>query len=122
MKRGLSIILIFVMGLQSFYPLAIYSYYYANQGYVASVLCENKEKPQLKCKGKCFVKKQLDKTEKEENKEKKTSKGAETFVYISAALFYTEHLSYPINKGYPPFKSDKYTFLFNRHRFRPPGI
>ena len=33
--------------------------YYANYDYIATVLCENKDKPYLECDGKCYLKKQL---------------------------------------------------------------
>lgn len=34
-----------------------------NQEYVATELCENKEKEELHCEGKCYLKKQLEKAE-----------------------------------------------------------
>ncbi len=37
-----------------------------NREYIAKNLCENREKPRSCCKGKCFLKKQLAKTDKEE--------------------------------------------------------
>lgn len=33
--------------------------YYANYDYIATELCENKDKPYLECNGKCYLKKQL---------------------------------------------------------------
>lgn len=33
--------------------------YYANYDYIATVLCENRDKPYLKCNGKCYLEKQL---------------------------------------------------------------
>lgn len=33
--------------------------YYANYDYIATVLCENKDKPYLECNGKCYLEKQL---------------------------------------------------------------
>jgi hypothetical protein len=36
--------------------------YYANYDYIANVLCENKDKPYLDCNGKCYLNKQLKKT------------------------------------------------------------
>ena len=33
--------------------------YYANYDYIATVLCENKDKPYLECNGKCYLQKQL---------------------------------------------------------------
>jgi len=36
--------------------------YYANYDYIANVLCENRDKPYLACNGKCYLEKQLAKT------------------------------------------------------------
>ena len=33
--------------------------YYANYDYIATVLCENRDKPYLECNGKCYLEKQL---------------------------------------------------------------
>jgi len=35
--------------------------YYSNKEYIASVLCENRDKPALACNGKCYLEKQLKK-------------------------------------------------------------
>lgn len=49
----------------------IYFDFLINQDYIARNLCENKDKPVLKCNGKCQLAKEL---AKEEKKEKKDSK------------------------------------------------
>lgn len=36
-----------------------------NREYVSTVLCENKARPELKCCGKCYLRKQLRKTEEQ---------------------------------------------------------
>lgn len=33
--------------------------YWMNRDYIASVLCENKDKPELQCNGKCHLKKEI---------------------------------------------------------------
>jgi hypothetical protein len=43
-------------------PLLPIIEYYANYDYIATVLCENKDKPYLECNGKCYLQKQLQKT------------------------------------------------------------
>lgn len=35
--------------------------YHANYDYIATVLCENRDRPYLECNGKCYLEKQLDK-------------------------------------------------------------
>lgn len=43
--------------------LGIVAWYELNKDYVAKTLCENRDKPQMKCCGKCYLRKQLKKTE-----------------------------------------------------------
>ncbi|WP_196891516.1 hypothetical protein [Aureivirga marina] len=43
--------------------------YHVNKEYIVSVLCENRNKPSLACNGKCYLKKQLEKTYQEDNHE-----------------------------------------------------
>ncbi len=43
--------------------LSIVAYYEYNRQYIAANLCENRDKPQLKCCGKCYLRKQLKKAD-----------------------------------------------------------
>ena len=52
---GLSIIIV----AQAFYNAGVTTYWLANRAYIASSLCENRDKPQSKCNGKCYLKKKL---------------------------------------------------------------
>lgn len=121
-KQVLTIILIFVMGLQSIFPLALYAYYNVNQSYFATVLCVNKSKPELKCEGKCFLKKQNDKTEKEKSNEKATLKVVEPIVYPFTTALPAKQLYLVATTIYPPFLSDQYSFLLLKSCFRPPVV
>lgn len=59
MSRVLSIALIALYGLtlsQAYMPQVNY---WMNRDYIASVLCENKDKPELECNGQCHLKKQI---------------------------------------------------------------
>jgi hypothetical protein len=46
--------------------------YYANYDYIATVLCENKDKPYLECNGKCYLEKQLKETNHQNHDHKST--------------------------------------------------
>ena len=43
--------------------------YHINKTYIAKVLCENKEVPQMQCNGKCQLKKQLSEADTQQEKE-----------------------------------------------------
>lgn len=53
-------------------PLVPIMEYYANYDYIANVLCENKDKPYLECNGKCYLEKQLNKTNHNNHEHKST--------------------------------------------------
>lgn len=62
-----SYVILFVAMLMLVKPLWPIAEYVMNYDYIVNVLCENKDKPQLKCDGKCYLSKQLAK-EAEQNK------------------------------------------------------
>lgn len=74
MKQFFAISLLMCLCFQSVLKLGIVAWYEANKTYVSNVLCENKAKPQMKCNGKCYLRKQLNKTENnQQNRQLKAS-------------------------------------------------
>ncbi len=55
--------------------LFVYAEFKSNQAFIASSLCENRERPELNCEGKCYLMKKLkeaeDKEKKQENQAQK---------------------------------------------------
>jgi len=51
---------------QSVVGTLVVVHYQANKRYIAKTLCENRSKPNKKCEGKCYLKKQLKKAEEAE--------------------------------------------------------
>ncbi len=65
MRLILSIFIIFYRCIYVlFLPLVNYA---VNYDYIVKNLCENRNVPQSTCKGKCYVEKELAKTEKQSN-------------------------------------------------------
>ncbi|MCY1659871.1 hypothetical protein [Chryseobacterium sp. SL1] len=64
MKFFVSIFIIFTIALRPVLPLINYAF---NYDYIVKNLCENRNIPQSTCKGKCYVEKELAKTEKQSN-------------------------------------------------------
>ena len=62
-KKYAAIFMLFCISYQYMIKLGIMAWYQLNKEYVATVLCENKNKPELKCCGKCYLNKQLKKAE-----------------------------------------------------------
>lgn len=59
MVRLSAVILVFFMLSQTFYNLGVVVYWFANHAYIATTQCENIDKPELECNGKCYLKKNL---------------------------------------------------------------
>lgn len=57
--------MLFAISYQYMIKLGIIAYYELNKNYIAQNLCENRDKPQMKCCGKCYLRKQLKKAEDE---------------------------------------------------------
>lgn len=51
--------LLWLLLLLTFSKVSLVAFYQLNKTYVANTLCENKARPQLKCDGKCYLKKNL---------------------------------------------------------------
>ncbi|MBL1222042.1 hypothetical protein JET18_14405 [Chryseobacterium sp. L7] len=62
MRFFISIFIIFTIALRPVLPLVNYA---VNYDYIVKNLCENRNVPQSTCKGKCYVSKELAKTEKQ---------------------------------------------------------
>lgn len=79
-------ILVLVLLVQSFAKWVIIHNWEMNQGIIANELCRNKEKPALKCGGKCQLAKSLA-HEKEHNSHGTTEKGTGiTLLYMDTIL------------------------------------
>jgi hypothetical protein len=68
LKKLTAIFLLFVLMLQYFNKVEIFVYYQLNKGFISSTFCENKSKPELRCDGKCYMKKQLKATDENQSK------------------------------------------------------
>ena len=69
MKTALVYILLFATLLPTVSPWGTIAYYHANRDYIARVLCENRDKPELHCDGKCYLAKQLKAQQDKQDKE-----------------------------------------------------
>lgn len=122
MRRSVAVILFLALLLQTFYALSIVTFYYTNKGYVAAALCENKDKPQMRCQGKCFLKKELKQAENESGKSKKSYEQQELILampVLPAAL--PAVFREAVEKPEILFRNSHYRHLFLSKVFHPPG-
>lgn len=69
MKNALVYILLFATLLPAVSSWGTIAYYQLNQDYIARVLCENRDKPQLHCDGQCYLAKKLKAQQDKQDKE-----------------------------------------------------
>lgn len=80
--RKISFILLVSYLVLCFNQYLPYFSYWANQEYIAKNLCENRDKPELKCNGKCHLAKELKKAaEKEKEPASNTTEKVEIIFF-----------------------------------------
>ncbi|GAB4047404.1 hypothetical protein [Spirosoma litoris] len=72
MKIALVYILLIATLLPTVSQWGTIAYYHANKDYIARVLCENRDKPEMHCDGKCYLAKKLKAQEDRQDKETAT--------------------------------------------------
>lgn len=73
LRRFVCILLLLIIALQSFNKVGIILAFKVNQDYIAKALCENKDKPQMHCNGRCVLAKKLKQAEQNEEKQRAQS-------------------------------------------------
>lgn len=119
MKKVLSLVLIGALGFQCLSKLSLIAYYNINLEYIIQELCENKDKPQLNCKGKCYLKKKLEESNKAENQASGSIKQFELPVFICNQ----ENFEFALNQEVitqVQFPKDLYSLTLNQSFFHPP--
>ena len=86
MRIVIAIFLFLVMSVRSVLPLLDYA---VNYDYISTQLCENQSEPELRCNGKCYVKKEILKSSENQNaKESKVQiKSIDVFVVNEISEF-----------------------------------
>ncbi|MCE6991139.1 hypothetical protein [Dyadobacter sp. CY323] len=91
------------------------AYYQINKEYITRVLCENRDKPQLHCNGKCYLAKKL--KEQQEKQDKQTSELVQNIPVLQ--LFASPIVSYEFLSG--PFQqSPVLTFSYHLATYQAP--
>ena len=114
---------IFLTLYMAFRPLIPLVEYAVNYDYISAVLCINKSKPELHCNGKCYLSKELAKTNNSDSSPlNKTKNSGQKILDIctlpeitginKAESFLSVHSNFPYETAY--------SFLFLKHIFKPP--
>ncbi|WP_123766447.1 hypothetical protein [Myroides marinus] len=97
--------------------------YIVNYDYIATVLCENVDKPELQCNGKCHVAKELEQV-LDHDTPVKLEKATVLFDFIPVSIFeaknYTTMISLNVEEKVSFLYANFYTFLFSTIVLQPP--
>ncbi|MGN6436491.1 MAG: hypothetical protein ACTHMM_08145 [Agriterribacter sp.] len=121
LQKNIAVVLITLLLLKMMaIPLACLQYQ-LNKDFIAANLCENKEKPQLQCEGKCHLKKQIEK-----NSDAPNPTGEKSTVKLTITDFFEEtSFSFPsiisgADADYPGYHNSHYSHLYTSPVFHPP--
>lgn len=103
-----AVLLLISMMLAQFSTVFVYAGFELNQGYIASTLCENRDKPEMHCNGKCYLAKKLKQAEEKEKKQERESirKGTQDTFFVNENLQLVSPVSF-IRKAFIPEKPFK---------------
>jgi hypothetical protein len=118
MKKIVAILVFAGIMLQSLSKAVIIMQYYANKDYIAKNLCENRDKPQMHCEGKCCLKKRL---EKDQNAPTSSQKDKQDVVlYCFTAGIHIAYSFFPEEKVKYFSHNDLATYTYSSAVFHPP--
>ncbi|MBS1761891.1 MAG: hypothetical protein JSR00_03380 [Bacteroidetes bacterium] len=121
MKKAFALILILIFSVQAFYSSALTIWFFANRAKITKEHCINKNRPEKKCNGKCYLSKKI---QEAENHDKKESSPVTQIIEISYCIIpainnlnFTPEIIFlePVSNYNNPYK-----FLFSENIFHPP--
>jgi hypothetical protein len=125
MKNVLISLLLIATLLPTISPWGTIAYYHANKEYIARVLCQNRDKPQLHCDGKCYLAKQL--KAQQDRQDKETTERVQNTPVLQ--LFCQTNLPFQFRQYLPSLMSVEFSaYRFPSYvapvvgLFRPPQI
>lgn len=104
--------------------------FYLNQKEIAAIECENKDRPEMNCNGKCYLAKQLEKADNElEHKKEKQEHSISILKLIETSVFVE---NWKLKFEVPAFNTEKelasyyysssYYLLLKSDIFHPPTV
>lgn len=90
LNRGISIFLLVAMIGANYSRFFVYAGFEINKSFIVKELCENRDRPEMKCEGKCFLKKRLaaaEEKEKKQEQEARSKSSVDVFVINEPLIF-----------------------------------
>lgn len=125
MKNALVYILLIATLLPSISPWGTIAYYHVNKDYIARVLCENRDKPQLHCDGQCYLAKRLkvqqDRQDKETTERVQNMPVLQLFCQTNLPFQFRQLWDSSLFFGLPSYRFPSYVAPLGG-LFRPPQV
>ena len=122
MKKLISLVLLFSLSGQYFVKTGFVSWFEINQAAIINAFCINKEKPELECDGKCYLKKELKSVEKDQESAGKSTVNAEQHIFLQPDSI-RQIISFPsIPKTGKALIRNLYFYIFSESLLRPPQL
>lgn len=122
MNRFITILLLISFTLLQWQDVTPYLVYQLNKGYIAEVLCINKNRPELKCNGKCHLKQMLKKQASKQDQPSDPTQNTEritiNWLIQSSPSFSFDNLPFHKTLTRPNFLKEDQCFIFDI--FHPP--
>jgi len=94
LRQIIGIVLLACYLLSTAQPYVPHVSYWANKEFIASTLCENKDRPAMKCEGRCHLSKQVKEQQERSNSgELPTKDTFETLAHLPTALLPRLHFN-----------------------------
>ena len=119
-RRFIAIVLIVCLQSLSFASLLAVVSFNMNKEYIAAKLCENRAKPKLNCKGKCY----LNKMNKKAAEQKEVNDITLKIDYYLSVVYQTIQTGYSacLKKHYLIKNNNSYCKGWPKQSFHPPGL
>lgn len=122
-KKTIALFFFFLFSFQHLYAIGYIGWFYSNQETIATKHCINKNKPALKCNGKCFLSKKL--KEAEQHQQEDRAKTETPTLQLAPCETETTGLLYDgllVKLSYSPYLPNGYTYQSIVELLRPPGL
>jgi hypothetical protein len=130
MKRLLIAILMIVLVAPFLVKSFIYVDYYLSYEFIVNDLCENTDKPEMKCNGKCYLNKQIaivdgvniDKERIPNSNQSNSEKLDTSLLFIFDSLFFNTTTFSQERETRSEFANNHYDYLMEYNFFTPPKV
>lgn len=122
LKQLVAILIALGVLLQVSSKLVILMNYYTHKDYIAAHLCENRDKPKMKCCGKCYLRKQLNKDERNDKQRTEKNETVVTLFCQQTPSFKLSQQYFFIDKAFTIRYTNDYRYNHLVRIFHPPTV